>query len=324
MKIEYELFAHHYILMGDKYKAYSAAYPNASGEAMKIAARRLISNPDVRHYISNRLMVAQDRAIRQYHEEEQRLAEQEYATMLLKRSRLRAIIAGEVKMQKHYRTKDGIETIETELPAMVVIRAIEADTRLANDWYNRRSRQAHAPADDKPVEDKPFQPKYSYPINEYTELYYGPDYMAGLRAKMVRDNPRVAEEYRKQGLRVLDYIPTLEDYEKMKEEQMRKYDEWRQLKKFADEQLDESCYDTGEGGDAGEAPADDVQEPPAALQQFPRVAAEDKKNPGHIKTIQNSMFRRDGDAIPPGQCKDIDIRTENDMSDTGSLPPPSP
>ncbi len=75
MKIEHELFAHHYLLTGDKDKAYKAAYPDASGEALKIAARRLVNHPDVRKYISERLAATQQEVVNRYHEEEQRLAE---------------------------------------------------------------------------------------------------------------------------------------------------------------------------------------------------------------------------------------------------------
>ena len=58
MKIEHELFAHHYILTGDKDKAYKAAYPEAEGKALKTAARRLINTPDVRKYIHAHLAAA--------------------------------------------------------------------------------------------------------------------------------------------------------------------------------------------------------------------------------------------------------------------------
>lgn len=291
MKVEHELFAHHYILTGDKDKAYAAAYPHATGDGLKIAARRLINHPEVRTYISNRLAEAQDKAVRQYHEEEQQLAEQEYATMLLKRSKLRAIIAGEVKMKKYFRTKDGIEVIEMDLPPMVVIRAIESDTRLANDWYNRRHAK-ELPADEKMAPAKPtYRDDINNALNELAELTYGPDYLPGLRAEMVRDNPRKIEEYKAQGLRVLDHIPTAQDYQRMKEEQMRKYAEWRELKKFAEEQLDESGYDTGE--DAGDS-GDTGNEVPATLQQYPRVAAARQKEKEN-NTPQNDTKRYKND-----------------------------
>jgi len=49
--------------------------------------------------------------------------------MLLKRSRLRAIIAGEVKIKKYYRVKDRLEMVETDMPTFMIIRAIEGPIR---------------------------------------------------------------------------------------------------------------------------------------------------------------------------------------------------
>lgn len=286
MKIEYELFAHHYILSGDKNKAYKAAYPDASGEALKIAARRLVNHPDVRQYISDRLAATQQEAVNRYHEEEQRLAEQEYATMLLKRSRLRAIIAGEVKIKRHYRVKDRLETVETDMPPFMIIRAIEADTKLANDWYARKGQPV-----DEPVAEKSNTPSYRKfvdELQEYDEMRYGPDYWPGIRAKTVRDNPHMAREYAEKGLRVLDYIPTNEDIKRMEEEQALKYDEWRELKKFAEEQLEESGYYAGEGAQEVETEEEASTLPPA-VQPFPRLA--EKFQADTPAAIQNDTER---------------------------------
>lgn len=288
MKIEHELFAHHYILSGDKDKAYKAAYPGASGEALKIAARRLVNHPDVRNYISERLAATQQEAVNRYHEEEQRLAEQEYATMLLKRKQLRAIIAGEVKIKKYYRVKDRLEMVETDMPPFMIIRAIEADTKLANDWYARKGQPADEPVAEK--SDTPSYRKFSDELAEYNEMRYGPDYNPGIRAQRVRDNPYMAREFAEKGLRVLDYIPTNEDIERMEEEQARKYDEWRELKKFADEQLEESGYYAGEGTQEEEETEErDTATPPPVVQSFPRLA--EKFQADTPAAIQNDTER---------------------------------
>jgi hypothetical protein len=290
MKIEYELFAHHYLLSGDKNKAYKAAYPDASGEALKIAARRLVNHPDVRQYISDRLATAQQEAVNRYHEEEQRLAEQEYATMLLKRRQLRAIIAGEVKIKRYYRVKDRLEMVETDMPPFMIIRAIEADTRLANDWYSRKGQPGDEPVAEKPKSQTPSYRQFVNELQEYNEMRYGPDYNPGLRAQTVRDNPYMAREYAEKGLRVLDYVPTNEDIKRMEEEQTRKYEEWRELKKFADEQLEETGYYAGEGAQEEEETDDgDTVAPPPAVQSFPRVT--EKIQADTPAAIQNDTER---------------------------------
>ncbi|HEY9178154.1 MAG TPA: hypothetical protein VIN07_10705, partial [Flavipsychrobacter sp.] len=248
--------------------------------------------PDVRQYISERLAATQQEAITKYHEEEQRLAEQEYATMLLKRSRLRAIIAGEVKIKRHYRVKDRLEMVETDMPPFMVIRAIEADTKLANDWYSRKGRPGEEPAAVNPKTWKPQVSERDYV--DHVEMRYGPDFWPGLRAQTVRDNPYMAREYAEKGLRVLDYIPTAEDFNRMEEEQARKYEEWRELKKFADEQLEEAGYYAGEGAQEDEETEDgDTIAPPPAVQSFTRVA--EKFRADTPAAIQNSLPRRGGD-----------------------------
>lgn len=288
MKIEHELFAHHYLLTGDKDKAYKAAYPGATGEALKIAARRLVNHPDVRQYISERLAATQQEAVNRYHEEEQRLAEQEYATMLLKRKQLRAIIAGELKIKKYYRVKDRLEMVETDMPPFMIIRAIEADTKLANDWYARKGQPADEPVAEK--SNTPSYRKFADELQEYDEMRYGPDYWPGIRAQRVRDNPYLAREFAEKGLRVLDYIPTNEDIKRMEEEQARKYDEWRELKKFADEQLAESGYYAGEGVQGEEETEEgDTATPPPAVQSFPRLA--EKFQADTPAAIQNDTER---------------------------------
>lgn len=247
MKIEHEMFAHHYILSGDKDKAYKIAYPHAKGAPLKIAARRLINSKDVRDYIDKHFTAAQEKAIKEQHAEEQRIAEEEYATMMLKRKMLRSMISGEYKHKRHIRVREHLEVVEEPLNPIAILRAIDIDTKLAKDWYNRAG-QVKASAQVESAKEKPKEKRttYSYPQEHYAEMMYGPDYMPGIRAEMVRDNPRKAEEYRQKGLRVLDHTLTLEEIDLMRETQMKKYEEWRALKKFADEQLEEAGYETGE------------------------------------------------------------------------------
>ena len=216
MKIEHQLFAHHYILSGDKEKAYKIAYPNAEGEPMKNAARRLINTQEVRDYITTRMTELQQNAANASHEEQKRQEEQEYATLLLKRKTLRHMIDGERKQLRHFRFKDHIETIEEELSPFVILRAIELDTKLAAEWYSRAAKgQPVTP----PAEKK--EKKYVN-FDEVLIHKYGPDYLPGLRAQTVRDNPRMAEEYARDGLRVLDYIPDASHFKRMEEEQTKR------------------------------------------------------------------------------------------------------
>ncbi|MCB9046542.1 MAG: hypothetical protein H6550_10455 [Chitinophagales bacterium] len=241
MKIEHELFAHHYILTGDKEAAYRKAYPKASGEALKIAARKLINRPEVRDYITQQLTAVRREAADRYQEEQQQQMEAEKATMLLKRKKLCDIIEGRAKQKKYFKFKDRIEVIEVDYTPFEVMRAIELDTKIENEWYRRYGKQNAEPAQHQSKPEKDIRELERRYIKSYerTEFLYGPDYMAGLRAEMVRDNPHMAKQYAEKGLRVLDYIPSNEDLERMKAEHEKRFEEWREHKKFIEEREDE-------------------------------------------------------------------------------------
>lgn len=236
MKMQHRLFAHHYILTGDKEKAYKATYPDAEGEPLKTAARRLINHPEVRELINQRLAELEEHAAKEHHAEQQRRAEEEYATMMLKRKVLRNIISGQQKQLRHFKFKDHLETIEEELSVFATIRAIELDTKLANEWYTRDAKGAAIQQPSPPKADYP-KPKYTF--EQQMEAMYGPDYVPALRAQDVRDNPHKAEEYRAQGLRVLDRILEAEDFNKMKEEHQQRIAQWMELKQQLQEEIEE-------------------------------------------------------------------------------------
>lgn len=51
MTIKHRLFVHHYLLTSNKYEAYKRVYPHASGEALKSAARRLATRPEILQFL---------------------------------------------------------------------------------------------------------------------------------------------------------------------------------------------------------------------------------------------------------------------------------
>lgn len=64
MKTEHILFVQHYLLTGDRNKAYKAVYPKATGIALKTAARRLINRPHIQTYLQqNTTNVAESTAL---------------------------------------------------------------------------------------------------------------------------------------------------------------------------------------------------------------------------------------------------------------------
>lgn len=281
MKIEHQLFAHHYILTGDKDKAYKIAYPTASGEPLKNAARRLIKHPQVRDYINSRMAEVQQHAANTLHAEQKRQEEAEYATVLLKRKVLRTLIDGRQKQPRHFKFKNHVETIEEELNPFVVLRAIELDTKLASEWYNRG---AKATTNEPPPE----KPKPS--VLDFESLcahQYGPDYLPGLRAEMVRNNPTRLREYEERGLRVLDYVPTRSDYKHMQQEQAQ----YREQAAAKHEQQQQQT---------AEPPSLHIAKPPQQPPSPPEAQSSSRTIAVTKRSIPRNKYLRHTGAIPPG------------------------
>ena len=263
MKTEHLLFAHHYILTGDKNEAYKKAYPQACGEALKIAARRLISRPEVNRFIREELTATRQQAAIQYHEQEQRRAEEEYATMLLKRKKLREIISGEAKQKKYFKFKDRIEVVEVEYSPFAIMRAIELDTKIENEWYKKHGKEHVEPAPAPKAEVKE-TPGYKHiSVEDQIELHCGPEYAAGLRAWDVRDNPGRDEEYRQKGLKFLDYVPNPDQFARMKSDHAAHMAELFELRKFLQEREDDYEQLIQEIEQGNDINPDEIPDPPS-------------------------------------------------------------
>ena len=63
MKPQHQTFIREFILHGDKHRAYKAAYPQSSGEALKTAARRLYNRPEIKQVIDHSLSNARQQAV---------------------------------------------------------------------------------------------------------------------------------------------------------------------------------------------------------------------------------------------------------------------
>lgn len=242
MKIEHKLFAHHYLATSDKLKAYKIAYPNAGGEALKTAARRLLRKPEVQDYIERQLKEATQNVIEKERLQEQQRQEEELATLTLKRKVLLQMIKGEHKVTRHYKIKDHLEAVENDINPHALLRAIELDTKLEKNWFDRaakKSNRAVVEEQDKESEDTGAdKEEYTLPLpslkeghniplglqakelweigqEAFCEKHYGPDFMPALRAQHLQLNPHCAEEYKEKGLRVLDYVPGSDEIHRM-------------------------------------------------------------------------------------------------------------
>lgn len=244
MRTEHRLFAHHYIISGDKEKAYSIVYPNASGESLKVNARRLLRRKEIREFVDRELTAnAQLVLAARLAEQERRIAE-EYATLDLTRRKLRAIIMGEHKVKRYFKYKNHIEVVEEECSPFAVLRAIDTDRKLVQQFFALKNTGAGG----KNTSDKNPPPLggvrgggasrdrgYSLPLppmseghniprhlqlqemikmgqEEFFDKHYGPDFAPALRAQEIKERPWMEQIYKERGERVLDYIPSEDEF----------------------------------------------------------------------------------------------------------------
>ncbi|MCB0699711.1 MAG: hypothetical protein H6551_08485 [Chitinophagales bacterium] len=137
MKHEHQVFINHLLKTGDKYKAYKAAYPNASGEALQVSARRLMNHPDIQGRMKEALGEVEEKVKEEVIADTKEALQSELASIEQKRKLLAKMISGEYKVKRQIRVKDRIEEVEEDLNPYAMLRAIELDTKLAKDWYDK-------------------------------------------------------------------------------------------------------------------------------------------------------------------------------------------
>lgn len=134
MKPSHQTFLLKFLAHGDKLKAYSAAYPTATGEAMRTSANRLLRHP----HIAAKLAEVHTNAQQQLQQHIKDAAEKETTTLVSlheKRMLLARMIRGQYKQVKHIRLKDSIQEVEADVTPSVLLRAIELDCKLASGKY---------------------------------------------------------------------------------------------------------------------------------------------------------------------------------------------
>ncbi len=134
MKPAHQTFLIEMLSHGDKLRAYQAAYPTASGEAMRTAANRLLRHPA----IAGKLAEVHHRAEARLQQHIQQAAEKEAAQMVSlheKRLILARMIRGQWKQVKHIKLKDTLHAVENDITPSALLRAIELDCKLAAGKY---------------------------------------------------------------------------------------------------------------------------------------------------------------------------------------------
>lgn len=153
MKQEHKVFINEYLATGDKYHAYKKAYPDAGGEALRTAARRLLRVPEIKKAVLRADAAATEKATELLEQTRIEQLESELTSIRKKRAILARMIDGEYKVKRCVKLKDHIETVEDDLNPYALLRAMELDTKLAKEEYELTRLKIHEEAIEDEIND---------------------------------------------------------------------------------------------------------------------------------------------------------------------------
>ncbi|HLO70953.1 MAG TPA: hypothetical protein VK167_08805 [Flavipsychrobacter sp.] len=146
MKSQHEIFVREMIRHGNKTKAYLAAYPDATGEALRTAATRLLNKPHIQQAINNVLLPLREKAAAELEATATQRIKEEICTLQQRREALAKIILGKMQVKKHIRLKDTIQEVYDDVSPYAIIRAIDLDSKLAANKYKEKIQPTEQPA----------------------------------------------------------------------------------------------------------------------------------------------------------------------------------
>lgn len=136
MKNTYQTFVNELLEHGDKFRAYKAAYPNASGESLRVATNRLLQRPEIQELLSDAGKAARAKALVSFEENVSAELQDQFTSIQEKRRILHLMITGQWKTKRYIKLKDRIEEVEEDISPHALLRAIELDAKL-EEWQRR-------------------------------------------------------------------------------------------------------------------------------------------------------------------------------------------
>lgn len=167
MKPQHEIFVREMIRHGNKTQAYLAAYPDATGEALRTAATRLLNKPHIQQAINCVLQPIREKAAAELENAASQRIKEEICSLQQRREVLAKIILGKMQVKKHIRLKDSIHEVYDDATPAAIIRAIDLDSKLAANKYKEKIQTAEQPVIQTPV----IKPTTKAPVTE-PEVYY--------------------------------------------------------------------------------------------------------------------------------------------------------
>ena len=195
MKPQHEIFIREMIRHGNKTQAYLAAYPDASGEALRTAATRLLNKPHIQQAINNVLQPIREKATAALENAASQRIKEEICTLQQRREVLAKIILGKMQVKKHLRLKDSIHEVYDDVTPAAIIRAIDLDSKLAANKYKEKIQTAEQPV----IQTLVIKPTTKAPVTEPEVYYRGePGYEDAYKRDVdafFRLNPHLPKDY---------------------------------------------------------------------------------------------------------------------------------
>jgi len=145
---------------GNAMRAYQKAYPGASPESCRTAAARLLTDPDIKQTIDK----ANASARAELKVELKELAKERQTAEVMdlheRRKVLAQMVRGELKHKRHVKLNNEVVEVEDDLSPFAILRAIELDAKLSEDWYAasvRAERSTKAPKPEQQPAEEPYE-----------------------------------------------------------------------------------------------------------------------------------------------------------------------
>ena len=161
---------------GNAMEAYCKAYPTAAPESCRTAAARLLADPEIKQMIDT----ANATARAELKTELKQMAKERQAAELMdlheRRKVLAQMVRGEIKYKRHLKVNGEVVEVEDDLSPFALLRAIELDAKLAEDWYAAPVRAERLSQTPKPEQQPPEEPYETHPGDKgYLSIGYPED-----------------------------------------------------------------------------------------------------------------------------------------------------
>src|ERR1044071_5046304 len=129
--VQHLIYIKEYLRTGDKESAYGKAYPNAQPQSRGPAASRLSKRPEIQRLEDAAQQEAIEKGLAAAEAEASERYKEEFLSINERRAELARIVRRQARMNKYYRVKEDMKTMEVPVDSpFAILRAIELDKKL--------------------------------------------------------------------------------------------------------------------------------------------------------------------------------------------------